>query len=545
MKTSCVTLVALLGTARAYPHDRKVIAAREVPQEHSHNVFLDIVRTSLNLNNPLGIVDPVFGLLGNEAAKEGVQGNVNLDCLKQLTADQAFTNAKAINDVRGMAGALMYQAIERNTQGVGVKSAPCNETAVNPEIGALSSHQDPASPDAAATNKGITLELAKQLALIGVDPQLALESGTFTPGDLSDTTGKGNTCDTLEDDPGCIFSQRLLVLDASPDEINAAVANVQPTFTGTGTISATDVAFDGLPVASSNPGSTTGNNGPANLVGTPAAQTGSESQATSTPQNSGTDAQENVTRTPESATSADTTSGTNIQTFTGSLGGAPPPVIQSTGDRPFSVNGNTFTGANAALGRSCDIQHNACSRAVNSGTLSGDQSQCETQNADCRAAITRRAIRRSLKPMTASADTMVSRAVSNAVGEFGTCSDPTIIFGVPKDRSQNAFSPSNEADFNHGSALNVGVIAGFICQRLQDSCKAEATAVANCAQASTAAVSSTQDQAAADAFNDIILGRGSSANSIIAKDIHNDSDANPSLTATATASATVTVTAVV
>jgi hypothetical protein len=61
----------------------------------------------------------------------------------------------------------------------------CNETAVNPEIQAISQHQDPASANAAATNKAIVLELAKQLASIGADPQEALLSGTFAPGNVS------------------------------------------------------------------------------------------------------------------------------------------------------------------------------------------------------------------------------------------------------------------------------------------------------------------------------------------------------------------------
>ena len=39
--------------------------------EHSHEPILTSVRTSLNLNNPDGIVDPVFALLGNAAAAAG------------------------------------------------------------------------------------------------------------------------------------------------------------------------------------------------------------------------------------------------------------------------------------------------------------------------------------------------------------------------------------------------------------------------------------------------------------------------------------------
>ena len=61
--------------------------------------------------------------------------------------------------------------------------------------------------------------------------------------------------------------------------------------------------------------------------------------------------------------------------------------------------------------------------------------------------------------------------------------------------TQLAFIASNQADFDHGSAFGVGVIAGFICQRLSDSCKAGVDIVASCTSAS----------AAADAFNSILV----------------------------------------
>ena len=166
------------------PPSLHAIERRLVPQEHAHNFVNDLVRDSLGLNNPKNIVDPVFGLLGNAAAAAGAGSVTNLDCLKQETADQAFTNAKAAGDLAGMAGALMFQALERNTAGVGVKSVACTDAAVNPEIGAFAQHQDSASDGAAETNKAIALELAKQLALIGADPLLALEAGTFAPGDV-------------------------------------------------------------------------------------------------------------------------------------------------------------------------------------------------------------------------------------------------------------------------------------------------------------------------------------------------------------------------
>jgi hypothetical protein len=55
---------------------------------------------------------------------------------------------------------------------------------------------------------------------------VALDTGTFAPGSLTDNTGAGNTCDTQNDPVGCIFTEDLLVLDATEDEIAAAVTGV-------------------------------------------------------------------------------------------------------------------------------------------------------------------------------------------------------------------------------------------------------------------------------------------------------------------------------
>ena len=51
-------------------------------------------------------------------------------------------------------------------------------------------------------------------------------SGTFAPGQIGDPTAKGNSCDDANDQLGCIFTQNLLVEDATTEEINAAVAGV-------------------------------------------------------------------------------------------------------------------------------------------------------------------------------------------------------------------------------------------------------------------------------------------------------------------------------
>ena len=56
----------------------------------------------------------------------------------------------------------------------------------------------------------------------------------------------------------------------------------------------------------------------------------------------------------------------NLQTFTGSLGGAAPPITQS-GDssRPFEVGGSTFTDFKSAAQRTCDNQFTACASQAN------------------------------------------------------------------------------------------------------------------------------------------------------------------------------------
>lgn len=181
---AAILALAGLSTAREISLYNSKMAKREVPQEHSHEPIVVAVTTALKLNNPLAIQDGIFGLLGNKAAAAGAPNVQNLDCLQQIIADQAFTNSKAAGDVNGQANALLYRALERNTGSVGLESVLCNETAVNAEIQAITQHQDPASKSAAG-NKDIALELAKQLAAIGADPLLAIQAGTFAPGQVS------------------------------------------------------------------------------------------------------------------------------------------------------------------------------------------------------------------------------------------------------------------------------------------------------------------------------------------------------------------------
>ena len=117
---------------------------------------------------------------------------------------------------------IIVGTLERNTGQVGLASVACTQTAVNPEIAALSQHQDPASPNAASTNKAIALGLAVQLAAIGGNPLDAIKSGTFAPGTIGDPTARGNACDDANDSTGCIITQGLLVPDVTAQEINDA-----------------------------------------------------------------------------------------------------------------------------------------------------------------------------------------------------------------------------------------------------------------------------------------------------------------------------------
>ncbi|KAL7917239.1 hypothetical protein ACQKWADRAFT_317476 [Trichoderma austrokoningii] len=501
MKFQIISTAAalLLGQAFGFPLPSSNVLRREVPQEHSHDVFLSITNEALAKSNPKGVKDAVFGLLGNAAAAGGAGSVTNLDCLKQETADQAFTNGKAAGDLRLMAGALVYQALERNTGKVGLASVTCTEQAVNPEIQAVKPHQDPASVNAASINKGITLELAKQLKAIGADPNLALLSGTFAPGDLNDATAKGNTCDDTDPTLGCIYSTGKLVLDASQDEVASAIAAISQTFTGTGGIQATDLVDLSKFSTASAQGS--------GAAPTPSANantaTTSQPAAAATPTKASQASNPVASQTGASSTSeTPTTSGNNVQTFTGTLGGPPPPVTSATGNRPFSVNGDTFVTVGAALQRSCSIQHNACANDANSGKLSGGVGQCDAQNSQCTASGATSNNGANNASSSGSGNTeAITTASDSATGNFGSCSNPSIKFANGLDgRAEPAFTPVDETDFNHGSALNIKVIADFICDRLNSSCKAGAAVVSKC-QSASAAASQLQGQAAADAFN--------------------------------------------
>ncbi|KAK6341456.1 hypothetical protein TWF696_008530 [Orbilia brochopaga] len=81
--------------------------------------------------------------------------------------------------------------------------------------------------------------------------------------------------------------------------------------------------------------------------------------------------------------SNDDTTGTNVQTFTGSVGAQPVPVENVGGARPFVVKGDSFVNFGAACQRSCDVQKNGCANAANGGNKAVTVPQCEAQQQDC------------------------------------------------------------------------------------------------------------------------------------------------------------------
>lgn len=362
---------------------------RIVPQEHSHEKFLRSVKVSLDLDNPDGILDPVFGLLGNAAAADGAGNIADPNCLQQATADRAFTNAKAAGNVQGMVDALIYRALERNTLQVGLVSDPCTTIeAVNPEIAAIQQHQDSASEGAAEVNKAIVLALAQQIQSVGGNPLDALLSGTFAPGDLNDPTARGNACNDAEDPEGCIFTENLLVPDASEEEILAAV--------GAGAAPEAPEVEDPEVEAPPPPPAATDACPPVQTVTVTAAPAATAAPkppkgpaAAPKPPKAPAAAPKPPKEEAPAAPGAAVPVAGNLQKFTGALGGeAAPSVI--AGGRGFLVEDNAqFLNLGAAITRSCDVQKNKCANIANSaeGRAAGlSVGLCDEQNAACREA---------------------------------------------------------------------------------------------------------------------------------------------------------------
>ncbi|CAE6409330.1 unnamed protein product [Rhizoctonia solani] len=88
------------------------------------------------------------------------------------------------------------------------------------------------------------------------------------------------------------------------------------------------------------------------------------------------------------------------------------------------------------------------------------------------------------------------------ITDFGSCNaTPDINFASGLDgRKDPSFQAKNNNVYNHGSALGIGVITSFICQQLNDRCKAPQATLDACASGQAAAAKATGG-AAADSFN--------------------------------------------
>lgn len=108
--------------------------------------------------------------------------------------------------------------------------------------------------------------------------------------------------------------------------------------------------------------------------------------ATEAPAATATNSIETSTATATVATAS--SNGTNLQAFTGALGGISAPAV-TVGGRNFQVENNAdFLNLNAALNRSCDVQKNKCADAANADRNAGfSVADCESQATACRGLI--------------------------------------------------------------------------------------------------------------------------------------------------------------
>lgn len=105
-----------------------------------------------------------------------------------------------------------------------------------------------------------------------------------------------------------------------------------------------------------------------------------------------------------------------------------------------------------------------------------------------------------------------ARATSNptststaSIYNFGTCSNPGIVYGYALDgESQYSFEPADQSQFPRGASPDIASVESFICRRLCDKCDASDEAQQACNDAFNA-YSGLAGQNAADVWN-IALG---------------------------------------
>ncbi|OJD21670.1 hypothetical protein ACJ73_06990 [Blastomyces percursus] len=473
--------LASLASARPVPHANAPsrLRVREGPQELSHFKILASVQESLQLNNLNQIQDATFGLLDNEGAAAGAGLIQDPDCLQQATADQAFTNAKAAGDVDGMTHALIYRALERNTGTVGLASALCESIeAVNPEIAAITQHQDPASAGAAEINKQIALDLAVQIASIGGDPLLAIESGTFAPGDVNDATGVGNTCNTEGDEEGCIFTENLLVPDVTEEEINAALEQAG--------VNVENVAADAADA----------NNVPDQCAAAVAAALeGASASATAS--------------TTATTTAAAAATVIETETATASVGTAETALAAATSEAVTAASGGIDQVENtqtlAGQFQNSQFQN---SQLQNSQFQNSQLQNSQFQNNQIQAtnAISNQGFSSGSSSLSSSSrhsftsSSRSSLALLSLNLDLGICvgANPFIIF------NNGFYSPFDSVFFRHSAVGSIDVLSLFICNTLATTCFASRAVIDACFLGQALAAAQV-GLAAADIFNNAFL----------------------------------------
>ncbi|KAK8234857.1 hypothetical protein IWZ00DRAFT_122984 [Phyllosticta capitalensis] len=448
MKENTLYLLLLILSSAAWA---RPLYRRQVPVDPSYGQILSSVNKQLKVSNPDGIRDAMFGLLVRNQASVGQGSVMDTNCLQQITADRAFTNAKAAGDVNGMTDALVYRALERNTGGFGQPSNACTSSkAVNPEIEAITQHQDPAMPGAIDMNRFITLQLAKQITAVGGDPQNALKGGSYgvTSRDIQDAAGAANGA------------------NPTPAGQNPAAAGAAPPSPMGTPPAGGPMAAGGLMPPPPPPMGTPPAGGPmaaGGMMPPPPPPLGAPPPPPPPPGGAGSDpmaagAGGNMPPPPPPPPMG-------TKPAAGGPGAAgmmppPPPPMNGQGAGQAGGQGNGAGGAQAAG------QGNGQGNDAGNGQAGAAQGQGAIKKPD-----------------------------------LGKATDPTIEGGTGFDgREEFAFQPKNKAEFDHGSAADLKIVTEFICDRLNDKYEAPDATVQQCRNASTAA-QKRGGKAAATAFN--------------------------------------------
>ena len=339
--------------------------------------------------------------------------------------------------------------------------------------------------------------------------------------------------DTADDTAGCIFSQNLIVDDATADEIASAAggassgasasgstaAPAASNSTGDAAACAADPAASADPSASADPAASASTAPAAAASGNSTASTGAVDLGSCTDPaiafGVGFDGRKEASFQPDDTTTF--THGSALSTSSRF------PLLPSAHtDNPSPLDPgiiaqficdrlNDQCKASASTVATCRTAQTAINGKNGDPAAADDFNKALGVTAtklgvDSAAAAAPAAGVSSSSSSSSSAPAAAASSSSSTTGaanaDFGTCTDPSIKFAAGLDgRKENAFAPVNTKDFNHGSALNIGVIADFICGQLQSKCKAGADVVSRCQSASVKA-KGLSGQAAADGFNE-------------------------------------------